>query len=197
MTPERTACRLTLQPDAETRAAPPAPQERRATPALAPGACGATHQGARASGRRSPSLAALGSHRLCECDLVAPAQTVQGHEECGLAWAQADHRGNCPTASGAAKTENACTFGAAALQGARRRNIGPASHRRQEGATTELPASPANFAPTCCPWRRRWGRRPCALPARCTAAFARRLRATTALQRVRRPSPERRRARTG
>ena len=48
---------------------------------------------------------------------MAPAQTVQGNEECGLAWAQADHRGNCPTTSGAAKTENACTFGAAPLQG--------------------------------------------------------------------------------
>ena len=68
----------------EARAAPPAPQACRARAALAPGARGATYQGAQASGRPFPSLAALWTHRLCECDLVAPAQMVQGDEECGL-----------------------------------------------------------------------------------------------------------------
>ena len=77
----------------QAHAAPPAPQERRARAARGPGARGAAHQGARASGPPSPSLATLWTHRLCECDLVAPEQTVQGDEECGLACAEADSRG--------------------------------------------------------------------------------------------------------
>jgi hypothetical protein len=79
----------------------------------------------------------------------------------------------CPATSGAAKTENACTFGAAPLQGCKAHGTRspPPTCCRQEGATKQCASVAAKVrTPTCCPWRRRWGRRPCALPARCTAA---------------------------
>ena len=178
-----TACRLPLLPGA--RAAPPAPQERRARAARAPGARGATYQGARASGRPSPSLTSA-THRLCECDLVAPAQKAQGNEECGLACAEADSQGGglrTRMAMVLVQDGNASPWtgllqaGARAAQPHKQEANNNSRAGDEQGA--RYPLARALFTGSsrarqkvapCCLWRRRWGRRPCAQPARSTAA---------------------------
>ena len=103
----------------------------------------------------------------------------------------------CP-ASGAAKTENACTFGAAPLQGCK-------AHGRLAMAANVLPPRGRHRA-TCASVAAKVRTKMLSVAkamgkeALCAArplhrGFARRLRATTALQRVRRRSPERRRER--
>ena len=104
----------------------------------------------------------------------------------------------CPATSGAAKTENACTFGAAPLQGCK-------AHGTRRDMVANVVTPGGRHRATC--QRRRQSSHQHAVrregdgeggPVRCPPApprFARRLRATTALQRVRRRSAERRRER--
>ena len=77
-----------------------------------------------------------------------------------------------PSSTTATKTEIAYLWQRLCLQGCKQH--GTLRGCVPQGATTacaQRESTPNNsaFAP-CCPWRRRWGRRPCALPARCTAA---------------------------
>ena len=79
----------------------------------------------------------------------------------------------CPATSGAAQDGKCMHLWRSASARVQLHGLANYPGQRRDASRapqSELPASPPKFAPTCCPWRRRWGRRPCALPARSTAA---------------------------
>ena len=131
---------------------------------------------------------------------MAPAQTVQGNEGCGLPWsAQADHRGDSvrPPSHGH-KTEMAYILGGASV--ARAAEVEekprgcPSGGAPPQRVLAIVDAKQLAFAPMLSV-AKAMGKEALCAARPLHRGCARRLRATTALPRVRRRSAERRRAR--